>query len=115
MLVSIPVMTYSCSARRQHLDERVVSSARERLSSAASGYREQILDEVDRQGRRLHLDRRVPVQVVGVRLRMVVLGLQAGEQVRFSTLGRLIGNAVPVRLGEVVAKSFVAHLQHLAG
>jgi DNA (cytosine-5)-methyltransferase 1 len=36
--------------------------------------------------------------------------LQAGERVRFSVLGRLIGNAVPVRLGEVVAESFLAHL-----
>jgi DNA (cytosine-5)-methyltransferase 1 len=30
--------------------------------------------------------------------------------IKFSTLGRLIGNAVPVRLGEVVAKSLVRHL-----
>ncbi len=30
--------------------------------------------------------------------------------VRFSTIGRLIGNAVPVRLGELVAESLVEHL-----
>jgi DNA (cytosine-5)-methyltransferase 1 len=33
-----------------------------------------------------------------------------GEPVRFNVLGRLIGNAVPVRLGEVVAKSVLAHV-----
>jgi DNA (cytosine-5)-methyltransferase 1 len=35
--------------------------------------------------------------------------LAPGEQVRFNILGRLIGNAVPVRLGEVVAKSLLVH------
>jgi DNA (cytosine-5)-methyltransferase 1 len=33
--------------------------------------------------------------------------LRVGERVRFSVLGRLIGNAVPVRVGEVVAESFL--------
>jgi DNA (cytosine-5)-methyltransferase 1 len=33
-----------------------------------------------------------------------------GERPSFYGLGRLIGNAVPVRIGEVVAKSFVNHL-----
>ena len=33
--------------------------------------------------------------------------LAAGERVRFNVLGRLIGNAVPVRLGEVIAQSIV--------
>lgn len=33
------------------------------------------------------------------------------ERVTFSKLGRLIGNAVPPRIGEVVAKSLVAHVQ----
>lgn len=32
-----------------------------------------------------------------------------GEPVKFSALGRLIGNAVPVRLGEVIADSFLRH------
>ena len=32
-----------------------------------------------------------------------------GERVRFSVLGRLIGNAVPVRLGEVIGDSVVSH------
>jgi DNA (cytosine-5)-methyltransferase 1 len=32
-----------------------------------------------------------------------------GCPVKFSQLGRLIGNAVPVRLGEIIAKSFVDH------
>ena len=33
------------------------------------------------------------------------------EPVRFSILGRLIGNAVPVRLGEIVAKTLVRHVR----
>jgi DNA (cytosine-5)-methyltransferase 1 len=38
-----------------------------------------------------------------------------GEKSRvcFSVLGRLIGNAVPVRLGEVIAKSFSVHISNL--
>lgn len=36
------------------------------------------------------------------------------EPVRFSVLGRLIGNAVPVRLGEVVGQTVVAHALQLA-
>jgi DNA (cytosine-5)-methyltransferase 1 len=31
--------------------------------------------------------------------------------VKFSTLGRLIGNAVPVRLGQVIAETFVRHVE----
>ena len=38
--------------------------------------------------------------------------LQAGERARFSVLGRLIGNAVPVRIGEIVAKSLLHHLSN---
>lgn len=38
-----------------------------------------------------------------------------GEQVSFSTLGRLIGNAVPVRLGEAIGASIRAHLRTLRG
>lgn len=34
------------------------------------------------------------------------------EPVRFNVLGRLIGNAVPVRLGEVVGQTIVAHASH---
>lgn len=37
--------------------------------------------------------------------------LKPDEKVRFSILGRLIGNAVPVRLGEVVARALLAHLK----
>ncbi|MEY9387542.1 DNA (cytosine-5)-methyltransferase 1 [Bradyrhizobium japonicum] len=33
-----------------------------------------------------------------------------GERVRFSHMGRLIGNAVPVRLGELIANMFVQHV-----
>jgi len=33
-----------------------------------------------------------------------------GEQIRFNKLGRLIGNAVPVRLGEFIAKAFHNHV-----
>lgn len=36
------------------------------------------------------------------------------EPVRFSVLGRLIGNAVPVRLGEVVGQTLVAHAAQFA-
>lgn len=35
--------------------------------------------------------------------------VDGGEQVRFNRLGRLIGNAVPVRLGEVVAGVLLRH------
>jgi DNA (cytosine-5)-methyltransferase 1 len=34
-----------------------------------------------------------------------------GAPVKFSKMGRLIGNAVPVRLGEIIARSLVAHVQ----
>lgn len=37
--------------------------------------------------------------------------LAPGESVSFSKLGRLIGNAVPVRIGEVVAQSLILHVQ----
>jgi DNA (cytosine-5)-methyltransferase 1 len=37
--------------------------------------------------------------------------LRDGDRVCYSVLGRLIGNAVPVRLGEVIAKTLVAHLE----
>lgn len=34
-----------------------------------------------------------------------------GSPVKFSKMGRLIGNAVPVRLGEVIANSLIAHVR----
>ena len=37
--------------------------------------------------------------------------LKTGERPRFSVLGRLIGNAVPVKLGEAVAQSLLEHLR----
>jgi len=37
--------------------------------------------------------------------------LPNGERVCYSVLGRLIGNAVPVRLGEVVAETLVRHVK----
>jgi hypothetical protein len=37
--------------------------------------------------------------------------LADGEQLRFSVLGRLIGNAVPVRLGEVIGHTLSHHLK----
>lgn len=37
--------------------------------------------------------------------------VKKGDPVKFSALGRLIGNAVPVRLGEVIALSLVKHAQ----
>jgi len=39
--------------------------------------------------------------------------LQKGERVKFSQLGRLIGNAVPVRLGEKIAQTFRAHVDEV--
>ncbi len=33
-----------------------------------------------------------------------------GDRVKFSHLGRLIGNAVPVRLGEKIAQTFRTHV-----
>lgn len=38
-----------------------------------------------------------------------------GERPRFYTMGRLIGNAVPVRLGEVIAEVLVEHASSCAG
>lgn len=35
----------------------------------------------------------------------------ANTPVRFSKMGRLIGNAVPVRLGEVIARSLISHVE----
>lgn len=40
--------------------------------------------------------------------------LDEGEALSFDRLGRLIGNAVPVRLGEVIAETFLAHVAHHA-
>lgn len=34
-----------------------------------------------------------------------------GERIKFSKIGRLIGNAVPVRLGEVIAQALIAHVK----
>lgn len=39
----------------------------------------------------------------------------AGQKVRISAVGRLIGNAVPPRLGEVVGRSLQAHVFELRG
>ena len=33
------------------------------------------------------------------------------ETIKFSVLGKLIGNAVPVRLGEAIAKIFKDHVK----
>lgn len=35
----------------------------------------------------------------------------SGDTVKFNKMGRLIGNAVPVRLGEIIALSLLAHVQ----
>ncbi|MEM8640912.1 MAG: DNA cytosine methyltransferase [Cyanobacteria bacterium P01_G01_bin.54] len=37
------------------------------------------------------------------------------EKIYFNRIGRLIGNAVPVRLGEVIAQSFVKHIEETIG
>ncbi len=36
--------------------------------------------------------------------------LPEGERVRFNVLGRLIGNAVPVKIGEIIAASLLSHI-----
>jgi DNA (cytosine-5)-methyltransferase 1 len=36
--------------------------------------------------------------------------IKFGERARFNVLGRLIGNAVPVRIGEIVGRSLIQHL-----
>lgn len=40
--------------------------------------------------------------------------VEPGQPIHFRTVGRMIGNAVPVRLGEVIGLSFVQHLHELA-
>lgn len=39
--------------------------------------------------------------------------VREGEKVIFNKLGRLIGNAVPVRLGEVIAKALTEHVREI--
>jgi DNA (cytosine-5)-methyltransferase 1 len=41
--------------------------------------------------------------------------LPSGEKVRFSVLGRLIGNAVPVKIGEVIGRSLLNHVSIIEG
>lgn len=38
-----------------------------------------------------------------------------GAVIKFNRMGRLIGNAVPVRLGEVIGRSLVSHVRAIAG
>jgi len=40
--------------------------------------------------------------------------LKPGDKIKFSALGRLIGNAVPVKLGEAIARAFIQHAQYYA-
>lgn len=39
--------------------------------------------------------------------------LEPGEKLSFKKLGRSIGNAVPVRIGKIIARSFLVHLSKL--
>ena len=41
--------------------------------------------------------------------------VKPGEEFSFKTIGRMIGNAVPVRLGEVVGKTIKSHLEKIHG
>lgn len=41
--------------------------------------------------------------------------VKPGEKCCFKTVGRMIGNAVPVRLGEVVGKTIKRHLEEHHG
>ncbi len=38
--------------------------------------------------------------------------VKSATEVKFNKLGRLIGNAVPVKLGEIIAKSLLLHVSH---
>lgn len=40
--------------------------------------------------------------------------LKRGERAKYSVLGRLIGNAVPVRLGKVIGRAFINHAKRSA-
>jgi hypothetical protein len=35
------------------------------------------------------------------------------QPINLNTVGRMIGNAVPVTLGEIIGKSFMAHLKQV--
>jgi hypothetical protein len=88
-------------------DECVIPDVPEGLAVPAAGRRQQVLDEVRREGGRAASRRGVPVKVVGVRMGMVVLGFQPGEQVpQVALLG--VGAAPAVR-GVVVAEEPVQH------
>lgn len=39
---------------------------------------------------------------------------EPGSEIHFKTTGRMIGNAVPVKLGEIIGLSFIRHLQEVA-
>lgn len=41
--------------------------------------------------------------------------VEAGQPVYFKSIGRMIGNAVPVRLGQVIGESIVQHVEQHAG
>ncbi|MEU7950625.1 DNA cytosine methyltransferase [Micromonospora chalcea] len=41
--------------------------------------------------------------------------VRSGEKIQFSRLGRLIGNAVPVRLGKVIAETLTSHVKKSFG
>jgi len=39
---------------------------------------------------------------------------EKGKKIQFNSIGRMFGNAVPVKLGEVIGKSLAAQLKKLA-
>ncbi len=41
--------------------------------------------------------------------------VEPGQPIHFKTIGRLIGNAVPVKLGEAIGRSIRAHIEALVG
>ncbi|WP_444984874.1 DNA cytosine methyltransferase [Halomonas mongoliensis] len=43
------------------------------------------------------------------------LFVEPGKPVHFRTVGRMIGNAVPARLGEVIGESFMRHVEEIMG
>ena len=40
--------------------------------------------------------------------------VREGEKVRFDLIGRQIGNAVPVKLGQLIAETFRKHVEYYA-
>jgi DNA (cytosine-5)-methyltransferase 1 len=40
--------------------------------------------------------------------------VEPGKPIRFKTVGRMVGNAVPVRLGQVIGESILEHVSRMS-